>query len=481
MNTLNAKNLIDAERNVHTPFHLRISKPGEGKVELFFVKVLRLLPRRRVVALAEYQGQQILVKIFLGRTAARYTRRERTGALAIAHTGVCTPELLWEGEFDNGRLLAFHYLSDVVSLEQQWALSHDPKTQIGILTRVVEILANLHDHGVVQHDIHLDNFLLSEGKIHTIDGGAVEQTGEIPLLEKPSLSNLALFFAQLYPRFDVLIDDVFNRYMEYRGWQIAEGQLLQFENEVRRLREIRKLDYIGKTLRDCTRFLCRKRFTRYEVCEREAYSTELAELIMVPDRFIAAGKLLKDGNSATVALVQLSDRSLVVKRYNTKNPWHGLLKVFRKSRAWQSWRNAYQLEFLGIPALKPVAMIENRIGPLRSSAYLISEFIEGPDASMNLNPDTQGELEAIARILQDLSDVQISHGDLKATNFVMAGMGPVMIDLDGMKAHKNRQSFERAFSRDLHRFMENWQDNPRLKASFSGLLGDLFARYGVSL
>jgi tRNA A-37 threonylcarbamoyl transferase component Bud32 len=481
MNTFDARNLINAERDVRTPFRLVVRKPGADKVELSYLKVLRLLPRRRIVALAEYEGEQILVKTFLGKSAAKYALRERTGVLAIARAGVRTPELLWEGEFDNGRLLAFRYLPDAVNIEQQWTLSHEPASQTDILIQVTKILAKLHDHGVVQHDIHLDNFLLSEGEINTIDGGAVEQRGEAPLPEKQGLSNLALFFAQLYPRFDVLIDDVFSRYMEYRGWRIIEGRLGQFENEVQRLRESRKLDYINKTFRDCTRFHCRTRFTRYEVCERQAYSAELAELMTTPDRFIEAGELLKDGNSATVALVRLSDRSLVVKRYNIKNPWHGLMKIFRKSRAWQSWKNAHRLEFLGIPALKPVAMIENRIGPLRSSAYLISEFIEGPDASMSLSPDLQGELEAIARILQELSDVQISHGDLKATNFVMTGKGPVMIDLDGMKEHKNQQSFERAFSRDLHRFMENWHDKPQLRSSFSGLLSDLSARHGVSL
>ena len=481
MNTLDASGLINARRNVRTPFRLLVHKPGAGQVELSFLSVLRLLPAKRIVALAEHEGQQVLVKTFLGRTAGKHAFRERTGVLAIAQADVSTPELLWEGEIENGRLLVFRFLPNAVSFAQQWSLSHDSRARVDILTGVMKILAKLHDHGVIQNDIHLANFLLSEGEINTIDGGAVERKGEDPLPERSSLKNLALFFAQFYPKFDALINDVFSRYEEYRGWQIDEIRLRQFRSEVLRCRETRKRNYIGKTFRDCTRFLCRSKFTRFEVCEREAYCDELAELMKNPDKFIEAGSILKNGNSSTVAVVRLVDRSLVVKRYNIKNPWHGLRRAFRKSRAWQSWSNAHRMEFLGIPALKPVAMIENRMGPIRATAYLITEFIEGPDALQSLSTDPNGELEAITSILQELSDVQISHGDLKATNIVMTDEGPVMVDLDGMKEHTNRQSFEQAFSRDLERFMENWHDNPRLKSRFSGLLRDLSSQYGVNL
>ena len=202
-----------------------------------------------------------------------------------------------------------------------------------------------------------------------------------------------------------------------------------------------------------------------------------------PDRYIDAGTILKNGNSATVALVEMSDRSLVIKRYNVKNPWHGLRRAFRRSRAWQSWGNAHRMEFLGIPALRPVAMIEKRIGPITSTAYLLTEFIEGPDALDCLKSleHPNGELESLAEILRKLIAVQISHGDLKATNFLMAEDGPVLIDLDGMTEHRNEESFKVAFSRDLRRFMENWEDYPQIRSEFSDLLHDMCRDFGVNI
>ncbi len=480
---LDASQLIQAKRDVAVPFNLRVDREGAGFVDITCITILRLLPAKRIVALAEFAGQQVLIKLFLGRNAGRYVHRERTGVAAIADAGVSTPALLWEAGVENGHLLVFEYLPNAISLAQKWANSEESTNRQAILGKVMRVIASLHNHGVAQQDIHLGNFLITEDRIFTIDGGAVERKGDRVLSEVASLRNLASFFAQFYPGFDALIDEVFPAYEQYRGWSNDSARLARLRQEVMQSREIRKRNYIGKTFRDCTRFLCKETFNRFEVCERSAYTAELADLMKQPDRFIERGKVLKDGNSATVALVHLPDRSLVVKRYNMKNPWHGLRRAFRNSRAWHSWGNAHRMEFLGIPSLKPIALIENRLGPIRVSAYLITEYIEGPDALECLrdmdNPN--GELELLADILHKLSEVRISHGDLKATNFVMAEAGPVLIDLDGMKEHRSQQSFEQAFGRDLRRFMENWRDYPLLQTRFSGLLQDMCTNYGVKL
>lgn len=483
MKIVDANDLVDAGRDLKTPFCLLAHRQGAGQSEIRFMSILRLLPARRIVALAEIDGQSFLVKVFLGKSANKYVCRERAGVLAFVEAGVDTPELLWEGKSGDARVLVFRYLSDAVNLGERWVKSRETGERIRILEKVVKVLARLHDHGVVQNDIHLDNFLLSEGKIFAIDGGAVERKGKESLTEAISLKNFAVFLAQFYPRYDALIGEVLDRYGSYRGWEASETRAKYFRQEVKRSREIRKRHYLNKSFRECTRFMCQSSFFRFEVCERRAYSSELADLMENTDRFIEAGKLLKDGNSSTVALVTLSDRALVVKRYNTKSFWHGLRRTFRKSRAWHAWGNAHLMEFLGLPALRPVAMIENRLGPIRVKAYLIAEFIEGPDALELLtklkHPD--GEAESLVKLLQDLSEVQVSHGDLKATNFLMTQQGPVMIDLDGMKEHRNRKSFERTFGQDLNRFMDNWRDHPHLKAQFSRLLGDLSARFRVNL
>lgn len=455
---------------------MRARKEGR-EVDLTFIRLLRILPSKRIVGVALVDGQEILVKVYLGKSAARYARRERKGVNLIVQASVRTPGLLWRANLadGNGELLAFEYLADAVSLFDRWREACRDDEKVEVLTRAMVIIGKLHNEGVVQNDIHLANFLLSGGKLYTIDGGDIVKRSRPPLAEAPSLRNLGMFFAQFYPRYDELVEIVLPAYESVRGWRMDASRLGKIAQQISRSRESRKQTCLSKAFRDCTRFVCNKSLSRFEVCERDAYNDEMKALMDDPDAAMASGKLLKDGNSSTVALVRLSDRSVVIKRYNFKSAWHRVRRLFRRSRAWTSWANACRMEFLGIPCVKPVAMIENRIGPVRGVAYFVTEYVEGQDALKCLKSLRQfnGELEALSSILHDLSDSRISHGDLKATNFVMSSDGPVILDLDAMREHRNQEQFERAFKRDLKRFMQNWQDRPELTDRFEGLLANI--------
>ncbi|MCB1645149.1 MAG: serine/threonine protein kinase [Pseudomonadales bacterium] len=476
MNTLDAEQLIEAGRELAAPFCMEVIRDSQTRT-LTVQQIFRLLPGKRIVALAECCGEQLLIKTYIGRTATKYMARERNGVNLIADAGVRTPSLLWHGQLADGRghILAFEYLESAVSLFDSWQTAEGYDEQVAILTRAMQIIARLHNVGVVQDDLHLANFLMADNRLYTIDGGGISRRSEPPLPRSHSLNNLGLFFAQFFPTFDEMVRVVFPAYEAIRGWGADASRLPELRREILRNRENRKRNYLDKVFRDCTRFLCRSSLKEFMVCERSEYNAELEELLADPDRFIDNAEILKNGNTTTVALVNLSDRALVIKRYNIKDAVHGLKRALRKSRAWHSWSNAFRMEFLGIRSLKPVAMIENRLGPIRRTAYFISEYIPGPDALECLqgldNPDK--EMRALAEVLQQLCKSRISHGDLKATNFVMAEDGPVIIDLDAMEEYRDHQQFVRAFNKDLNRFMANWDDRPEIASHFSGLLADL--------
>lgn len=482
MHSFTGDELIDARRSLDVPFKLCAHSNADAR-EFVCEKILRLLPGKRLVALANDRGSQVVIKTFLGKTAHRYLSKEKRGVRAISDAGVLTPELLWEGELarGGGKILAFEYLKDAPSLQEMWEQARSDHDRIDILSRAMIVMALLHNRGVVQHDLHLANFLLHSGELYTIDGGGIGTNGsQSPLGEASSLKNLAKLFAHFLSRYDELIATLFPAYEEIRGWPHQPAREKRLRLEVNRRRLTRKRHYIDKTLRDCTRFVCRSEFNNFHVCERAAYSSEMKRLLSYPDEFIRDGKILKHGNTATVAAVEVPGRHLVIKRYNIKSPWHAIKRSVQASRARLSWLNAHKLEFLGIPALKPIAMIENRFGPLSASAYFISEFIDGPDAAQWLteNDETNVELKQITEILYLLSEARISHGDLKSTNFLMSKSGPVIIDLDAMKEHRNVRTFNRAFNKDLQRFLANWKDKPKIQSEFGSLLGDLTNRYG---
>jgi serine/threonine-protein kinase RIO1 len=81
------------------------------------------------------------------------------------------------------------------------------------------------------------------------------------------------------------------------------------------------------------------------------------------------------------------------------------------------------------------------------------------------------EIKSIVDIIKELADAGVSHGDLKASNFLLGRDGPVIIDLDSMKEHTNPIDRDRAEKKDIARFMRNWESIPLVKQRFSELLG----------
>jgi tRNA A-37 threonylcarbamoyl transferase component Bud32 len=336
---------------------------------------------------------------------------------------------------------------------------------------VVPALAALHESGVVQNDIHPENFLFRSGLIYTIDGGDVTQHGRGPLSARKSLNNLALFFAQFQSRHDHFVPEWLEQYRQLRAWPLVEDRSPRLVRLIDAKRSKRKKDYIEKAFRECTRFTIEHSFNRFSVCERGYDSPTMRELLSRIDERMESGKLLKKGNSATVALVDGPSGPLVVKRYNIKDAGHGISRAFRQSRAWLSWANAYRLEFLGISSVKPVALVEERFGPLRRRAYFITEYIDGPDATVLLEKENPvAEMASIVEILEGLAAAGISHGDLKASNFLLGSDGPVIIDLDSMKEHTNPVDRDRAEKKDIARFMKNWESIPEVEQRFADLL-----------
>ncbi len=60
----------------------------------------------------------------------------------------------------------------------------------------------------------------------------------------------------------------------------------------------------------------------------------------------------------------------------------------------------------------------------------------------------------------------IRHGDLKATNFIICGDRPYLMDLDAMRQYKLGSLFKPFRQRDRTRFMRNWDDHPSLRTLF---------------
>jgi len=241
---------------------------------------------------------------------------------------------------------------------------------------------------------------------------------------------------------------------------------------INRQRAKRRQKYLKKIYRECSSYVCRISWKRYLVYRRELQKQDILPLLEDPDTFMANGRMLKDGNTCTLSLVNVGGLGLVVKRYNIKNAWHALKRCFRPSRAWKSWKNAHRLALLGIATPRPMALVENRWGPLRSKAYFITEYIEAITLKDLLDQGDVEEnnlidlIEQFVGMLQLFADASLSHGDFKATNFLVDEGQILITDLDAMGEHRLKWLFRLAFRKDCKRFMKNWIKLPEVERAF---------------
>ena len=462
-------------RDVAVPFRVRLDNNGRIS-ELVCTQTLRVLPRKRLVCFGEWNGRQVVVKFFLDPTSGkRHYAREERGVSALEHAGIRTPALLFKCVIQpySTPVLGFQRLMSARDLATAWEQAESTDRRKILLHQAAVVMAQQHEAGIKHNDPHLRNLLLADDKIFAIDGDAVDarKMGR-PLSIAESLKNLGLFFAQFDLRFDGLVPEALESYAKKRKRQPGHDLTNRLHKNVRTQRNLRKKAYLKKIYRECSAFVCRKNWNRFMVCDRGLYDRDMVPLLDDPGSAMRKGRILKQGNTSTVSMVEMDGKRLVVKRYNIKNTRHALSRCLRPTRAWNSWRNAHRLRFLGITTPRPVAFVEKRLGPLRSTAYFITEYMDGIDAYSLLHSDSAKEINreslvvGFGRMFQWLAAASISHGDFKATNFIVKGNQLFITDLDAMREHRSRRVFQRAFTRDLKRFMENWEDLPKLSSMF---------------
>jgi tRNA A-37 threonylcarbamoyl transferase component Bud32 len=477
MTSYNEKPLRKAGRSIELPFSLSLE--GSDGV-LYCERFLRIVPGRRAVFLGKWGKKQVVAKLFYRPLQIdRHLRREVRGTRALLRAAIVTPNLLYVGSARNTAVgvLLFEYIHPASPLEEVWNATDNIEEKRDLFRQLVLILAKMHQAGLKQQDLHLNNFLVKSHAVYSMDGASIKRNKmDHPLKVPESLNNLALLFAQLTLQDSSLVHDLYTDYSESRGWKITDDILFKLQSKIERSRRRRIRRYMRKLFRESTEIVCRKSFTRFMLCKRAHYTQSMESFLENPDRLLDKQNncLLKRGNTCTVGRIKLDDHGLVVKRYNIKNFGHGLRRSFMPTRATHSWRNANLLLLLGIPTPRPVAMLEKRCGPFRRKAYFISEYIDGSHAFDFFKEGDLHEKSSVARriadIFKNLKLARISHGDMKATNILIHKNEPVLIDVEGIRAHNSRRRFLSAHHKDIKRFFQNWKDLPEVSGMFKKLM-----------
>lgn len=463
--------LKTAGRTPALPMNLALAD-AVGPAELQLLTLLRVLPGQRYVGAGIWRGRPVLAKLLVGSKAARHFQRERAGVRLLAEQGMTTPLLLADGlQNGEGGWLLFEFLEPTQSLGEAWAeveqLPVLADEQQAVLGEALSAIAHLHSKGLWQEDLHLDNLLRHNGQLYLIDGAGirVEHAGK-SLSRQRVLENLGVFFAQLPKTLEPFTEELLVHYLLSNGEHGLPMEALQ--KHIDKTRGWRLKDYLSKVGRDCSLFSVKTGAFGLRVMRREEEAV-MTPVLVQADAWLDQGHLYKTGGSASVGRVDIAGRPLVIKRYNIKNFAHWLKRFWRPSRGWHSWREGNRLAFLGIATPKPLALLEQRFFWLRRKAYLVTEYLPGPDIIERLAPYVESgdvpevELQALDLLFAQLLRERISHGDLKGHNVFWHKDRWALIDLDAMCQHTSTASFATAFARDRARLMRNWPTDSALR------------------
>jgi tRNA A-37 threonylcarbamoyl transferase component Bud32 len=462
--------LKDAGRTPTLPLNIALADAA-GSAELQLLSLLRVLPGQRYVGAGIWRGRPVLAKLLVGQKAPRHFQRELAGVRLLAEQGLTTPLLLADGlQEGEGGWLLFELLENAQSLGDAWTSVADlpplADEQQAVLGEALAAIGQLHSKGLWQEDLHLDNLLRHGGKLYLIDGAGIraEQPGK-SLSRQKVLENLGVFFAQLPKNLEPFTEELSVHYLLSNGEHGLPMEALQ--KQIDKVRAWRLKDFLIKVGRDCSLFSVKDSASELRVIRREEESA-MNPVLERADALVDQGHLYKTGGAASVAKVEVAGRPLVIKRYNVKSFAHWLKRFWRPSRAWHSWREGNRLAFLGIATPKPLAMLEQRTLGMRRKAFLVTEYLPGPDIIERFAPYVESaqvpeaELQALELLFAQLIRERISHGDLKGHNVFWQEGRWALIDLDAMCQHSSQASFAEAFAKDRARFMRNWPANSAL-------------------
>jgi tRNA A-37 threonylcarbamoyl transferase component Bud32 len=430
---------------------------------------IREVPQKRLVFTGLWGEKAVLVKVFCHKSSAqRHFQRELKGIKAFTDAAILTPKLLWSGNipaspehkiYESSPAVITAWVDNAQSLDEAWNNSGlDQKKSLAatLLTTIKEH----HAKGLVQTDMHLGNFLLKGKDVYSLDGDALEYfNGPVPFDE--SIHNLTLLIAQL----NVIDAPILLSALASKERDAVSQKLSQ-------VRQKRCEKYLSKAFRECTEIKHLKSSGREIYLVKEFDLKEFNELLADPNKFFPNDKkeLLKNGNSATVAIVKCGMQELVVKRYNYSKNLKTFFRRFRTSRAAISWKNAFRLKNYGLNTPRPWAFMETKVGPVVKFAYFIAEKSTG-ESALEFFKKLQDEqsitkyINIICEMFLVFKECRIVHGDCKATNFLVEGEGVMIIDLDAMKEVHSKK-FERLHQKDLLRWLQNWDDSLELRLSF---------------
>jgi len=342
-----------------------------------------------------------------------------------------------------------------------------------LIERVGSICRNLHSIGLNHRDLYLCHFLIDE-TLNPDKPISLIDLHRAQIRNKVSVRWLIKDIGGLYHsaiRFGVTERDCYRFLMTYFNCSLRE----LFSNHSEFIQKARKrafsmymkpvlseIDITSKkALHDQS--LYRKSFTKNHrwIGLKNRISEDLLTLIQDEEALLSCGEVIKNEEGHLVVKIDLSGRSYFVKKYRIKNFFHMIRRLFRKTRARNSWEVLHWFHSVGIRTMQPVLMYEE-LG-LTGALYsvLVTEEIDGMrmDKKLKEKEEPIKTASSIHNFFKRMQWIDFHHGDAKSSNFFISKGRLVVFDLDSSKRHLQKTSLTRKIEIDKKRILRSLKDS----------------------
>jgi hypothetical protein len=441
------------------PLSLKLDVPGVGEVSC--ADLLRVVPSRRVTCMGSAGGKQLIIKLFFARFKAhRNWKRSDYGCRCFLEKNIPAPAILYSGYLPRQGIYAmvFEYLNGAVGLRDCMEQTLDPSAKTGLLDALMAVVASQHQAGIIQHDLHMGNFMIVDGIMYSLDGDHVSSLHR-PAGRSGSLRNLAYLFAQDLFLFGNGIDELAQAYGKQRGWPVSGRDVEEIKGYISETRTRMFMKYRWKIVRKESRFVEHSKGMETPL---DAGPDDGRVLTQVLDR--PAPKPYGNGcNDGGFTLVPTSRGRVPVRKCTAYGP--ALLRWFWKSD--RVWRSMGLLKMLGLNTAVPVVITGEKKGFWKWDCSIFFQPVAGPTIREMFLSGSFPEGERV-RAVSALSDTLCS---LRDAGIVLVGMHPGEMVFDQGKviflsAEKVQRLKGNRFSLMIMGFLRQLDEMPGSRAMF---------------
>ena len=380
-----------------------------------------------------------------------------------------------------------------ISIEDAFELKAVNKKSVSekkkIIERVGSICRNLHSIGLNHRDLYLCHFLIDatlnpDKPISLIDLHRAQIRNKVP--ERWLVKDIGGLYHSAI-RFGITERDCYRFLMAYFNCSLKD----LFSNHEEFIKKARKrafsmymkpvLNEIDITSKNALQeqSLYRKSFTKNHrwIGLKDKIPENFLTLIQDEEALLSTGEVIKNEEGHLVVKIDLSGKSYFVKKYRIKNLFHMIRRLFRKTRARNSWEVLHWLHAVGIRTMKPVLIYEELGFAGALNSVLVTEKIAGKRLDKIIKE--KGEHIKIASCLHNffkrMQWLDFHHGDAKSSNFFISKDKLYVFDLDSSKRHLKSSTLAKKINKDKKRILRSLEESTELtealKLRFKGRKG----------